>query len=583
MNIIHILAPEEARKIAAGEVIDRPAALVREFMDNAIDSGARFIDVSIADGGIRSTEVSDDGCGMSKDDLNLCCLTHATSKIATLDDLSELSTLGFRGEALAAASAVARMEIVTSLDGKEAWRLVTLPPSGAGPKSGGAFVEAGRRTKGSSVTARNLFDTVPARKRFLKRPGSEALLCRQIFIEKALAYPAVNFRFLQDGALKLFFPAVEGLRDRFAAAALDGEGKQFLHEIAASGKGFSVTIVVGGPELSRNDRRQQYIFANHRRINDFALQQALEYGTQGYFPNGSHPIGAVFIEIDPALADFNVHPAKREARFSDAATIHHQISSSLLSFFHQIGLRDGPKTDEIPLAQELISDLNDGPHPPGGGRYLYPDDPPSSSYYGEELGDIQAEYDVEGAPHSPLPAPFRYLGCVFGLFLLVESGEKLYLIDQHAAHERLLYDRFLSKPILKQELLVPIAFNTDSAENDGFLASKKAELARLGVIIAGGGGSWRIDALPAEWRLGDGETVEAILELREAGENIAERWAATLACHGCVRDGEILDGRTARDLAAEALKLPVQRCPHGRPILTEITRSDLLKAVKRTG
>jgi DNA mismatch repair protein MutL len=591
MNTIHILPLEEARKIAEGEVIDRPASLVREFMDNAIDAGGDNIDVSVENGGISCTEVSDDGAGMSSSDLAICCLTHATSKIRSLSDLDRLSTLGFRGEALAAAAAVSRLEIVTSRDGREAWRLLSVPGevNNAGP-------ETARRTRGSSVRARNLFDTIPARKRFLKRESSEAGLCLQMFIDKALPFPDINFRFLQDGKLKLFLPATT-LKKRFAAAVLDGNAgfTGELHEIAASGKDFSVKIVIGGPELYRNDRRKQYVFANGRRIYDFSLQQSLEYGTQGCFPNGLHPVGAIFLDIVPARAYFNIHPANREARFADSAAIHHEITTALRSFFRHISLSRGqPVIPQRTLVfessdQSLINNEILDPVKNSAGVY-------SGASDGAAALDriISGEYSFAAMPGRGDTADsgiiaaaesntskLRYAGRIFNLFILVEDDERLYIIDQHAAHERILYDRFLSGPILKQELLVPITFLTESRDDDDFLESRRHELGKLGIIIEGGQGSWRIEALPVLWRLSDGETVNEILGLRTAGENIAERWAATLACHSAVRDGDYLDSEAALALAERALTLPIQRCPHGRPILTEIKQSDLLRAVHR--
>jgi len=186
------------------------------------------------------------------------------------------------------------------------------------------------------------------------------------------------------------------------------------------------------------------------------------------------------------------------------------------------------------------------------------------------------------AEDAPVYGEPRYAGRVFGVFILIEWGDKLFIIDQHAAHERILYDRFLSQPIPRQELLVPISFTTESEEDDNFLESKKEELSALGIIIEKDGNAWRIDALPAGWRLDDSRTVKEIINLRTAGENIAKRWAGTLSCHQAVRDGENLEGETALALAKEALLLPEPRCPHGRPIWTEVSREALYKAVRRT-
>jgi DNA mismatch repair protein MutL len=198
-------------------------------------------------------------------------------------------------------------------------------------------LERGRRARGTSVRAYGLYDTIPARKRFLKRPGSEAAACRRVFNDKALAFPKISFRFSQDGNLKTFLPPESSFTERFGQVYLDEREKAFLHEIAARGDGFSVSIVVGGPELFRADRRLQFVFANNRIIQDFSLLQAMEYGVQGWFPNGTHPIGAVFVDIDPALADFNIHPAKREARFTDPGAIHHAVSVALRDFCRRMG------------------------------------------------------------------------------------------------------------------------------------------------------------------------------------------------------------------------------------------------------
>ena len=195
--------------------------------------------------------------------------------------------------------------------------------------------------------------------------------------------------------------------------------------------------------------------------------------------------------------------------------------------------------------------------------------------------------DFAAEEASPYPAPCsennkaRYLGRLFGLFILIEKGDRFFIIDQHAAHERILYDRFVSGPVPRQELLVAIPFNTESSGDDSFLEEKKEELAKLGIVINRNGDEWIIEALPAGWKLPDRETVAEILNLRNAGENMAERWAATLSCHAAVKDGGFLDEGTALALAEEAFALPVHRCPHGRPIWFELSREDLLKAVKR--
>ncbi|MDR2398744.1 MAG: DNA mismatch repair endonuclease MutL [Spirochaetaceae bacterium] len=604
---IRLLPPEEARKIAAGEVIDRPAALVRELLDNAIDAGSALIEVFIEEGGSRRIEVIDDGVGMTREDLLLCCQTHATSKIRSMSDLDRSGTLGFRGEALAAAAAVSHLEILTSLDGREAWRLEVGPGGGDQPQ-----IQQARRIKGTSVRALGIFDTIPVRKRFLKREWSEANLCKQAFMDKAMAFPRLGFRFTQDGKLKCLLPKAASLKERFAALLLNRREAAFLHEIKATGTGFSITVVLGSPALSRNDRRQQYIFANGRRVQEYSLLQALEYGVQGWFPNNAHPVGAIFVDINPALADFNIHPAKREVRFADAGAIHHTVTQTIRDFVRHLNRsqesprfedpalaeQSGPNKvagDEVwPASWQIHADGGDAvPHKPAWAKPYAPVPQRQTADLAlEALTEEEESAAVDALPgesptppqsaaENPPPYGLRYVGRAFGLFILVEQGQKLFMIDQHAAHERILYEEMLSKPIPTQELLVPIPFTTESEEDDRFLSRHQEDLARLGVIITGEGGAFRIEALPVAWRLGDVATVKAILELKHAGEDLAEHWAATLVCHQALKEGDYLDDQSALSLGEAVLKLPVPRCPHGRPIWYEVNRETVFKAVRR--
>ncbi|GHV85986.1 DNA mismatch repair protein MutL [Spirochaetia bacterium] len=619
--MIRILPPEEAKKIAAGEVVDRPAALVREFIDNALDSGAASIELNIEGGGIDKVEVIDNGSGMNREDLELCVKTHATSKIQSMDDLSRSTTLGFRGEALAAAAATARLEIITSTDGREAWRLETSPD---GLETDSVRLTQTRRTRGTSIRASGLFDTIPARKRFLKREASEAALCRQIFIEKALAFPEVSFRFTQNGQLKLqLLPyrdsPVRALQKRFGDILFAPRERVFLHGAEQAGQGFRVTVIFGGPELFRHDRRQEYIFANKRRIQDYSLMQALEYGLAGFFPNGSHPVGAVFVEVDPALADFNIHPAKREVRFADSGAIHHGVTKLLRDYVRGSGrvlaeyaagvgmdaADSGMDAAEGGMANVYRTpELGFGPADKRPSRYS-----PLGNTYNQSLAmeallarrdeftaagfaaEPEVSYTQETAPGAVQAAgvptaSVRLVGRAFDLFIIAERQGRLYLIDQHAAHERILYNHFLLKPIVTQELLVAIPFTTSGEEEDRFLKTKQEELKALGIVLENTGGSWYIEALPAGWKESDSGTVEEILSLRSAGTNMTERWAAALACRAAVKDGDRLDDGAALALAEAALALAdkggMPRCPHGRPLWAELCREDLFKAVRRT-
>jgi DNA mismatch repair protein MutL len=310
------------------------------------------------------------------------------------------------------------------------------------------------------------------------------------------------------------------------------------------------------------------------------------------------------VEIDPALADFNIHPAKREARFADPGAIHHAVSSALRDFLRSrlraaVFRQERPPQNAgqaVPQAARPGAGRDDlfhwdGRAREGGGGVPAmealldrpPDFAPLPGRSGQPGGGPGADAGMESAAEeSPPYGELRLIGRLFSLFLLVERGDRLLIIDQHAAHERILYDRFLSRPVTKQELLVPLPFATESPEEDRFLEAKREDLERLGIRVeAAEDGVWHISALPENWRLSDRETLKAVRELREAGENMAERWAATLSCHSAVRDGDYLDDLTALALAEAALALPIPRCPHGRPIWFEISRESLYRAVRR--
>jgi DNA mismatch repair protein MutL len=324
---VKILNAETARKIAAGEVIDRPASIVRELLDNAVDSGATEINVEIEGGGIDKIRVQDNGCGMSREDLAVAAHPHATSKISSDTDLLNLTTLGFRGEALASIAAVARLTISSG-----EWKMRCSITEDH-------IIEPRSPIAGTVVSSENLFENFPARRQFLKRPASETKMCRQTFLEKALPRPDIAFRLSVDGQLRNDFRAGQSLRERFYEALGIQQSPDLFYEIKGSGAGFSFSLVVGDPCVARQDRKDIYIYVNGRRIAEYSLVQAIEYGTQGYFPNGTHPAAALFAQVQPDMVDFNIHPAKKEARFKDIAGLHHGVSSALREFFRALSVK----------------------------------------------------------------------------------------------------------------------------------------------------------------------------------------------------------------------------------------------------
>ncbi len=371
-----------------------------------------------------------------------------------------MTTLGFRGEALASMAACARLTL-TSASAAEGGD--PAGPAGAQRPSGAyrLVVEGGRRLalepvaglRGTAVDVAQLFFNLPARKRFMKSAASEGLGCRQAFLEKALPHPSVGFRLFVDGELRLFLPAQDP-RERVAAAM--GLELQHLHVSEGKTTGARALIVAGRPELARRDRKYLHLYVNRRRIADWSLLQAAEYAFGQYVPGGSHPVAFLFLEVDPALVDFNIHPAKKEARFRNLAELRQLIIGTLHGLLVGFGLRAGSPGAGAPVT----------PAPRGG---------PGVQPAGQEAWTFEAGAGRAGAAGAPAagtsyPAPaeqpagaaaedgasIHYRGQLFRLFLLVERGDSLFIVDQHAAHERLLFEELKSRRLASQELLLPL-------------------------------------------------------------------------------------------------------------------------------
>lgn len=625
---VRTLNPEVARKIAAGEVIDRPNAIIRELMDNSIDAGAANITVEISGGGIDKIRIIDDGTGMTQDDLKNCARPHATSKIESEVDLMNLSTLGFRGEALASIAAVSRLSIQSG--GFKMRASITEDH----------IIEASAPLKGTIVQSEGLFENFPARRQFLKRPSTEGIMCRNTFIEKALARPDLAFRFIADGETKLDLPAGQSQKDRFVMANSYSEGPELFYEFSNSSGGenpeWSFTVVIGEPAVSRTNKKEIFIYANGRRIQEYSLVQAVEYGAQGFFPNGTYPVAAVFAQVRPDLIDFNIHPAKREARFSDISALHHGLSSTIRNFFHQYtysNFKEDKAADEersqefdftLPdttsssaprnsdslyekhisykaseTKAETLSDfrskylgIKSGANSTSGERTWIPKSSTSTASTSTATRSL-AEAALSAAASTPasastpqaVPAKIRYIGPCLGTFLLAEKNNCLYVIDQHAAHERILFDKLMSSQgdSARQPLLIPYKIKTESKTQDKQLEKLKDELTRIGFETEHTSeGLWEITTIPERWT-GTEYDLRTLLFVKQVEpKEIIRSIAAMTACKAAVKDGYVLDDITATRLVEEAFTLEDPHCPHGRPIYTVISREKLFELVKRT-
>ncbi len=673
---VKILNAETARKIAAGEVIDRPASIVRELLDNAVDSGATEINVEIEGGGIDKIRVQDNGCGMSREDLAVAAHPHATSKISSDTDLLNLTTLGFRGEALASIAAVARLTISSG-----EWKMHCSITEDH-------IIEPRSPIAGTVVSSENLFENFPARRQFLKRPASETKMCRQTFLEKALPRPDIAFRLSVDGQLRNDFRAGQSLRERFYEALGNQQSPDLFYEIKGSGSGFSFSLVVGDPCVARQDRKDIYIYVNGRRIAEYSLVQAIEYGTQGYFPNGTHPAAALFAQVQPDMVDFNIHPAKKEARFKDIAGLHHGVSSALREFFRALSVRqmksglDGTEEErqnafsfsqesfERPKSAASLSDLADlasgqqiAASERGNDKYVaaaswatqkFTD---AASPLGTQSPAPQSDADPKSAglsgaaqswssgqspaaqswPSGALPsygagrapriaerpqnlrvaspafsadqqiaasergndkyvaaaswaseqsmgaAGFKYIGRALGTFIIVEKSKALYFVDQHAAHERYLFDKIMDGQTQRQPLLVPEKIELESEADDQYMASIADELKRYGFECERtGDAQWAFSSFNSLWKGGIIELKKLIFEKRIEPKELIRKIAAMAACRSAVKDGDVIDDAAAVDLVQKAFALPDPHCPHGRPCWTVVTKDKLFELVKRT-
>ena len=592
---VKLLSKETASKIAAGEVIERPASVVRELLDNSIDAGASQIIVEIEEGGISAIRVSDDGCGMTREDLELCTHTHSTSKIEEAEDLLHLRSLGFRGEALSSVQAVSSLEITSTREGPAAWKLSL------------GKISPARLNKGTTVEVKNLFENFPARKKFLKRPQYEAAQCRQTFVEKAIPHYNIEMRYIADGINKLILPPHSSLEERCLTAMSLKEPEELFYEINQEGDGFSFKAVLGSPAVVRSDKRNIYIFVNGRRINEYGLVQAVCYASEGYFPNGGFPTAFVFLNIDPERVDFNIHPAKREAKFEDYKEIHHSLSSTISSFYKQKTVSDLLKESYQPeytrgfdfeKTEYEAADLNQSYNPAGTKNYLqnstktyWPSSPIKqieTSTAFQEVSAAQhrlsaAAYETSALPRDLPKSDFKFLGQFCGTFIAVEKNNALYIIDQHAAHERILFEGLKKSLGPSQELLIPYRIETESEKDDEIIRLNLQELQKAGFNISEEKkGLWIIRAVPIRWQGTEKDLKEDLAGSGKDPSGLMHHILARSACRAACKDGDIIDPVSAYNISVKTFALPEPLCPHGRPLYFIIDRTELFKRIKRT-
>ena len=581
---IRLLPPVLVNRIAAGEVIERPAAAVKELVENAIDAGAARIDIVLRQGGQALISVADNGAGMTQEELALAVERHCTSKLPD-DDLSQISALGFRGEALPSIGAVSRMRILSRPpDAANAWEITV--EAGAKHAPVPAAYPAGTR-----VEVRDLFFATPARLKFLKTARTERDLALDAVRRLAMAYPGVAFTVTGDEerVMLRLAAAAEAVGRRTRLAAL--LGRDFAEnsvEIDAERGGFRLSGLAGLPTLNRALPRDQYLVVNGRPVRDKLLVGAVRGAYQDVLARDRHPIVALFLDGPPAEIDVNVHPAKAEVRFREAVLVRGLIVGALRNALAAAGHRASSTVAAAAVAAFRPPDLHQhGGSPP---RFAFP--PPSPSLALAETGNSFLRPIEETEPSAaPAPSEEAPLGAaraqLHGTYILAETAGGIVLVDQHAAHERLVYEKMkealAARAIARQALLLPEVVELDEAAA-ARVAARAEELAEFGLVLEPfGPGGVVVREVPA---LLPGVDVKALVrdladELAEWGDALAlkeriETVCGTLACHTSVRAGKHLSPAEMDALLRQMEATPNSgQCNHGRPTYVALDLADI--------
>ncbi|MBI1179869.1 MAG: DNA mismatch repair endonuclease MutL [Alphaproteobacteria bacterium] len=593
---IRLLPETTVNRIAAGEVVERPASAVKELVENAIDAGARHVDVVLNGGGIAYIGVTDDGVGMAREDLELCVERHATSKLPD-DDLLHVAYLGFRGEALPSIGAVSRLSITSRAQGAgEAWQI---------------GVDAGRRiparpaalNQGTKVEVRDLFYATPARLKFLKAERTELNHALETMRRLAMANPDVGFTLSHDGRVALRVPPAPGdLFDQRLLARLSALlGADFADNtlpIDAERRRFRLTGYAGVPTYNRGNAQQQYLFVNGRAVRDKLFVGAVRGAYADFLARDRHPVLALFLESDPEDVDVNVHPAKAEVRFREAGVVRGLIVGALRNALVAAGHKAsttvgaaalGAIRRETPSAAPSFAEFHRPLGMPAG--FGEPRGQAAFGYADEPSARVETAPPA-AAPDAPAPVEASYpLGAARGqlheTYIISQTEDGIVIVDQHAAHERLVYERMkralTGQGVARQLLLLPEVVELDPAAADR-LGERAAELAELGLAIEPfGPGAVVVREAPA--LLGDCDIrglvrdladdlaeLDEALSLKERLEDVC----STMACHGSVRAGRRLTVAEMNALMREMEATPHSgQCNHGRPTYVELKLRDI--------
>lgn len=616
--MIHLLDQNTIDKIAAGEVIERPAAVVKELVENAIDSGATAITIEIKQGGTRFIRITDNGCGIRKEEIPLAFQRHATSKISNIEDLLTIKSLGFRGEALSSVAAVSQVELIT----KDADSMIGCRYEIHGGKE--ITNEEIGCPDGTTFIVRNLFYNTPARSKFLKTNTTEGGYINDIVLHFTLSHPEIRFKFIWDGRTKIQTSGNGNVKDNIYNQ-FGADITKVLLPVDVSMYGMKLTGFVGKPELSRGTRSFMYYFINGRYIKSPVIQKAIETAYAGFTMTNRFPFTTLFLEIDSSCLDVNVHPTKMEVRFNNqeevfelfSTSIHERLKNATLIPSVTLGKEQNPKKKTAAAGTQTMAEKVQAPEPFETKRLNQMASEPEPAPAAVAMPATEENERLSEQRPGPKPEPdtpvihyeqqslfseellkeedsinFRLIGQVFGTFWMIEYGEEMLIIDQHAAHEKVLYEQIMKdleeNHVYSQNLLTPIVLTLTHREKD-ILEKYREAFSKLGFEIDDfGGDEFAIKAVPSHFlHLASKELFYSILdELLENPmaakiEMITDR-CATIACKAAVKGNHTLSFAEAEKLIEKMLKAEEPyHCPHGRPTTISMSKKEFEKKFKR--
>lgn len=615
---IHVLDPNTANKIAAGEVVERPASVVKELVENALDAGATSIEVQIESGGTEYIRVTDDGSGMSEEDAQLAIVRHATSKIKSEEDLLFVNTLGFRGEALPSIASVSKFTLLTRLHDKDLAIQIKI--------AGGENLEIGQAGghTGTSIIVEELFFNVPARKKFLRTANTEGRYTSDALAKLALSRPDVKFSLNSGGRQVLKTPGNGDLADTIAGI-YGAKTKEEVLAVSYEKEGISIKGYVGKPSILKSSRGWQTLIVNGRIITSRFISRALDQAYQSQLPKGGYPFAVIKIDVDTTQIDVNVHPQKSEIRFSDEQSlfkaVYRAVSDALQKPLEHVEQRkpvlQQEKVEQEKPPENMALDFTPAKKPsfnnmPQYRPQIFNSQPRKVSeqiFYQEsevekgkpdfsELQNIVANDSVltvkELASESEEVVDefvIMPVGQIDKMYIIAQTDTELYLIDQHAAHERIIFDRLCTKQkdIPVQELLLPLYIELNSDDVDLALSHKEVFGSLCFDLEAAGPDVLKLNTVPADLDTQelDGFVKEALVLINQMKKpdpaELRKELVAMASCKAAIKGGQNLNIRQMRELIEELMKTEHPfTCPHGRPVIIRYSSSELSRMFKRT-